>query len=174
MSYSLPQDSLPEEAQPAKHYAKLLRLPEFEHLRDGEARIEFIMRGHEKIRQGRRILGTCHLPTVQGQLKDVFEWMLEEKFGEMPDYLIELEMDFWLESSERDREVLIFHELLHTKHAIDKHGSARFDKEGNPVWDIRGHDVEEFAEVVRRYGLHSPDLVAFFAAADEHKAAGGL
>lgn len=168
MSYSLPTALPAGISHPAQHLHKLLRLPEFEHLKAGEARIEFLMRGHEQIFAGRRVLGTCHLPRVQGRLKDVFIWMLEEKFGELPDFLIELDMTYWLdEAGEREREILIYHELMHADQAVDKFGTPRFDQEGRPTWRIRGHDVEEFSSVVRRYGSWSDELRAFIASAEE-------
>ncbi len=170
MSYALPESLPAGITSPDKFLGKLLRLPEFAHLRDGEASIRFLFRMDEKRIQGRRILGTCHLPSVQGRLKDVFLWMLEDKFGALPDFLIELDWNFWVdEADDLRREILTYHELMHAGHAIDKHGEPRFNAEGQPVYCIRGHDVEEFSEVVRRYGLYSDDLVAFFRAAEEHQ-----
>lgn len=167
MSYCLPQD-LPEgSSQPAKHLQKLLRLPEFEWLRDAEVRIEFLMRGHEEVRGGRVVLGSIHQPMVQGQLKDVFVWMLERLFGELPELLIVLDTEYWMDADERLREVLVYHELCHAAHAQDKFGTPRFDKEGRPVIKLVGHDVEEFAAVVRRYGAYSPEIRDFINAASE-------
>jgi len=168
MGYFLPQELPQTVSQPAVHLHKLLRLTEFAHLRDGEARIEFLMRNHPQVRGGRTVLGSVHLPGVQGQLKDVFIWMLEEKFGELPDFLVILDADYWQESGEREREILIFHELCHAIHAKDKNGDDRFDAEGRPVWGLAGHDIEEFNAVVRRYGQWSQDVRDFIAAAGEH------
>jgi len=169
MSYILPAD---DAHSPMRHYERLVRLPEFEHLRDGEAHVEFLFRNHPVIRGGRVVLGSVHLPTVQGQLKDVFTWMLEDKFGTLPDYLVVLDWDYWAESDGRNREILVYHELCHTVHAVDKEGSPRFTEEGRPVFALVGHDVEEFSAVVQRYGAHSTDLVKFMAAMDEHTAGG--
>lgn len=169
MLYKLPSDLPANVTQPAQYLQKLLRLPEFSHLKDGEAHIEFLMRGQPEFRGGRHVLGSVHLPQVQGQLKNVFAWILEEKFGSLPDFLVILEEDYWLEADEREREILVYHELCHTTHAEDKNGAPRYDKDtGRPVFALVGHDVEEFAAVVRRYGLHNPDLVAFVKAASEH------
>ena len=54
---------------------------------------------------------------------------------------------------------------------VDREGAPRFDDEGRPVWGLQGHDVEEFAAVVRRYGAHNPDIQRFLAAADEYERA---
>ncbi len=171
MSYSLTSALSAGITRPETCAARLLKLPEFSHLRDGEAHIEFIMRGHPQVRAGRQILGTCHLPQVQGKLKDVFLWILAEKFGTLPDFLIELDAEWWIESGERDREVLVYHELSHAEQAKDKNGEPRFNEEGRPVFSIKGHDIEEFSQVVLRYGAHSPDLKAFFAALNKHQEA---
>ena len=53
------------------------------------------------------------------------------------------------------------------QHARDKEGELKFTPEGKPVWDIRGHDVEEFDDVVRRYGAWSPDVQRFIGALRE-------
>jgi hypothetical protein len=45
------------------------------------------------------------------------------------------------------------HELYHIAQATDDYGAPKFNKEtGMPVLKLRGHDVEEFVGVVRRYG----------------------
>lgn len=164
MAYHIPPDDDAHPVRHADHLMRRLRLPEFAHLVEGEARIEWLMRSHEEIKGGRRILGSCHMPAVQGQLKDVFLWMLEEMFGDLPDFLIILDAQYWADASERDREILVFHELLHAIQKVDAYGSPRFQEDGTPCWGLRGHSVEEFNETVARYGAHSPDLVEFFGA----------
>lgn len=166
------EDNLPDGVKrPTDILAKLLRLPEFAHLRDGEANIRFLFRQDQKFEGGRRNLGRCHLPGVQGRLKDVFLWMLEQKFGALPDFLVELDAAYWLdECDDLMREILVYHEICHAIQAKDRDGEDRFDSDGNPVWALAGHDVEEFAAVVRRYGLHNSDLQYFIQAAREHEA----
>jgi hypothetical protein len=154
-----------ESGSPRWHFESLLPLPEFEHLASGGAWVEFLMRTKEQVVGGRRVLGSVHLPTVQGQLKGVFSWMLEEVFGGMPDFLVVLEDDYWKAATPREREILVYHELCHTEHKRDKEGELRFDVEERPVWGIVGHDVEEFNAVVRRYGAHSAEIQAFIGAA---------
>lgn len=167
MGYQL-QTTLPDKDQPIRHLHKLLKLPEFEFLRDGEARIEFLIRGHDETRGGRRVLGSVHLPTVQGQLKDVFVWMLEDKFGELPDFLIVVESEYWLSANDLEREALVYHELCHCEHATDREGTPRFNAEGQPVWKLRGHDIEQFNAVVRRYGPYNDEIRHFIRAIDDH------
>ena len=50
---------------------------------------------------------------------------------------------------------LVEHELYHLAHKKDKNAEPMFDEEGRPVLTTRTHDVGEFIEVVRRYGLGS-------------------
>jgi hypothetical protein len=47
---------------------------------------------------------------------------------------------------------LVDHELQHC--------CKTEDKQGNPVWYIQGHDVEDFVSVIRRNGLWSNALMA--------------
>lgn len=132
--------------------------------------IAFMMRMEEKTRQGRQILGTCYCrPSAQGDLRPLFEQLLEDTLGYYPDFLVILDGLWWDEAAPEHREVLVFHEVLHADQARDKHGSPRFDKQtGLPVPAIRGHDLEEFNAVVERYGAWSPDVREFAAALGRH------
>lgn len=165
MSYRRPTEA---DGHPAKIAANLLKLPEFEHLRDGEAYIEWLFRLVPERRGGRDVLGSVHMPQVQGQLKDVFLWMLVELFGRLPDFLVILDWEYWEGADARQREILVYHELMHAIQKVDREGSPRFNDDGTPAWGLRGHDVEEFAAVVLRYGAHNDDIKRFIAAAAEH------
>ena len=48
---------------------------------------------------------------------------------------------------------LVEHELYHLAQKTDKEQQPMFDDEGRPVLTTRAHDVGEFIEVVRRYGV---------------------
>jgi Putative phage metallopeptidase len=158
---------IPEGADhPAIIAERLLSLPEHSHLREGEATIEWLLRVDPKVQAGRRVLGTCYLPTVQGQLKDFFMWMLEREFGHIPHFLIILDREYWAESSPREREILVYHELCHAVQAVDKFDAPRFDKDGQPMWALRGHDVEEFTATVERYGAWNAEIQHFVTAAN--------
>jgi hypothetical protein len=111
------------------------------------------------------VLGAAHLPRVQGKLSGLFYSMLAERYGRLPDYIITLDHDYWMEeSSEIEREALLYHELCHCVQAVDKDGEMRFDEAGNPVWALAPHDIEEFNLVVARYGAWSDDIKAFLGA----------
>lgn len=161
-AYCLPD----EDTHPAIIAERVLQMPEHAHLRDGEACIDWLMRTGEKRKGGRTVLGTAYMPTVQGELRDMFEWMLQRLLGRMPDFLIVLDRDFWRQASPAVREILVFHELSHCVHAEDKYGAPRFTREGLPIWGLKGHDVEEFTATVARYGAWNEDIRAFVAAAE--------
>jgi len=175
MSYFLPHER-PEMADPREVYGRLLKLPEFAHITEAEARVEWLMRGHPEVRGGRQVLGTVFRPDVQGRLREVFQWLLAEKFGagdndsgdgeDRPiDFLVVLDADYWLDSDDHLREILVYHELCHIQPAFDKHGAQRFDRDtGLPVLTLAGHDVEEFTAVVQRYGAYSGELADFIRA----------
>ena len=158
-----------EPLSPSDIAAKLIsECQEFEHLKDGEACIRFLMDTDETIKHGRRIIGSANMPTVQGNLKGVFDWLLHNFFqDEHVDFLIILELDYWEAADDRMREILVFHELCHCIHKKDRDGDPRYDETGRPVWGLLNHDLEEFNATVRRYGAYSEDVRAFIAAAGE-------
>jgi hypothetical protein len=158
----------PPELHPRDVAAELLQLEEFEDLREGEAVIDWLLRRDEKEKMGRRILGTAHLPRVQGELNPVFEWMLGNLFQRTPDFLIILDMAFWFAAGPRLREILVYHELSHCIHATDRDGEKRYGWDERPIWRLRAHDVEEFTSVVRRYGAWNTEIQEFVAAANHH------
>lgn len=142
---------------------------DFEDLRAGEPAIMVLFRGIPKVKGGKLILGEMCLPNFQGSLGQVALWLLAKACqGELPDFLLILDREWWTEASEREREALIFHELCHCMIGLDRDGEKRFDDEGNPVWAIKAHDVEEFNSVARRYGAWQGDIRDFMEALREH------
>ena len=157
---------LPDAAtHPAIIAERVMRMPEHQHLVDNEIEIDWLMRTGEKIKGGRRVLGSVHEPACQGEFKDLFQWMLERLLGRLPRFLVILDLEFWEASTAEAREILIFHELAHVRQKLDRYGAPRFDKDGLPVYGLKNHDVEEFTSVVARYGAHTPELAQFVDAA---------
>lgn len=140
---------------------------EFTHLRHGEAVILFLMRADPKIKAQKAILGEMSLPRFQGGLAPLATWMLAKVFGEIPDFIMTLDQGWWTQAEPKAREALVFHELLHTAHALDKDGEPKFTPEGDPLWAMRDHDIAEFNDVVRRYGAWLPDIEGFIHALRE-------
>ena len=152
---------------PQAFYARLVKsFPEFEHLREGDPHVVFLFRTSPKVVQGRDVLGTCYMPSVQGALRPVFDWLMEQQFGRVPDFLIVLDLTFWNAADDLTREILVHHEMMHCGQAKDQWGEPKFNRDtGLPVWCVRPHDVEEFADTVRRYGAWNEGLSHFLEAA---------
>ncbi len=161
ISYVVPEG----DDHPAPLYEELIDLEQHQHFRAEEIAVEFLFRVTPKVKAGRQILGSIMLPTVQGILKDLFDQLLGQFFGRPVEFLIILDRDFWLDADRNTRMALLEHELCHVRQELDKHGELRFDLDGNPVFGIVGHDVEEFKYIVAKYGAWNADLVEFFAAA---------
>jgi hypothetical protein len=70
----------------------------------------------------------------------------ELKFFSDCDYIIQMSGDLWDALDEHTRRVLMLHELMHI--FIDE------DNEGNPVYKLRKHDVEDFAAILDVYGVN--------------------
>jgi hypothetical protein len=162
-----------DDRHPAVIYERLRNAcEEHKHLLEYSPDVAFLLRQGEHMKQGRRVLGTCYMPRVNGELSKLFDWILEKLLGYVPTFLFVLEEDFWRDASDHEREILVFHEMLHASQALDEYGAPRFNRmSGEPIWAIRGHDIEEFNAVVARYGAWSPDVVAFIAAARQGDAA---
>lgn len=77
-------------------------------------------------------------------------------FGRVPDYLITLDASYCRTCSDVEWCALVEHELFHIGQQEGQFG-PEWTKDGRPKLFIRGHDVEEFVSVVRRYGVGQPD-----------------
>jgi len=160
-AYNIPEG----DAHPAIIFERLIKLEQHQHFRDDDIAVEFLYRIAPKIKAGRQVLGMMALPTVQGQFKDLFEQLLAQWFGRMPHFLCVLDQEFWLAADQVTREALLEHEMCHVRQEITKTGELRFDQDGNPVYGIVGHDIEEFNYIVRKYGAWSDSITGFLEAA---------
>ena len=160
--------SLPAEGptHPAVIAERLMNDPEHAHLREHDIQFAYLFRNAPKAKGGKVVLGSVHEPTCQGDMRDVFEWMLGRLFGSLPDYVMILDRGFWEGVTPQTREALLYHELCHVKQALDEYGSPRFNRQtGEPIYRLVAHDLEEFNAVVAKYGAWSPDIADFIAAA---------
>lgn len=147
--------------------AALIELDEHAHLQ--HATIDFLFRHKPKVKHTRTILGTAYMPSVNGDLSPLFDWMLARLLGREPTFLITLDFSYWRDATARQREILVYHELLHCAQAVDAYGAPKFSRTtGWPVYAIAPHDVEEFDAVIRKYGAHDIGLQQFVLAATEH------
>ena len=140
-------------------------LDDFVHLRAGDAAVLFLMRAEPLVKAQRQVLGMLALPKFGGVLGKMGTWLLAKACGGvLPDFIMILDAAWWEQASPIQREALVYHELCHAAHAVDGFGEPRFTQDGDPIWEIKGHDVEEFNAVVERYGAWLGDLTSFIAA----------
>ncbi|MGE1562087.1 putative metallopeptidase [Pantoea septica] len=131
----------------------VLHNPDHMHLL--QADIAFLWAATAFTKQGRTVLGQAEEVAMRagGWQKARMEQQMYEWFGEIPRFIITLAGDFCSQCSDLEFCALVEHELYHINQATDEFGAPKFNKEtGTPVLKMRGHDVEEFVGVVRRYG----------------------
>lgn len=82
------------------------------------------------------------------------------------DFIILLSKSFWLDLDVTDeqRRALLDHELMHAAVKCSENGEPEEDAKGRIVYRIRKHDIEEFADTVKRHGIYRGDLDNFAAA----------
>lgn len=128
--------------------------PDHEHLQ--QASIGFLWTNVANARAQRTILGQCELmpPMAMGKWQraraelQVLEW-----FGDMPDFLITISAAAGMLHDDASFMALVEHELYHAAQALDRFGAPKFSRDtGRPIFAIKGHDIEEFVGITRRYG----------------------
>lgn len=143
--------------------------PDHGHLSD--AKIGFLWTTAANKRHQKRIVGEAELPTYRvGQwIRGRLEYQLQKWFGPLPDFVVTFDANFRADVPDFEFMALLEHELYHCGQALDEFGSPRFNQNtGRPIFAIRGHDIEEFSGVVRRYGVEAAgfDRAEFVAAAN--------
>lgn len=120
-----------------------------------DADIAYLWAAVENVRQMRRVVGQCEEVMIRagGWQRARQEQQLCEWFGRVPAFLITLDAHYARECSDLEWCALVEHELYHIGHRTDEFGAPAFSKDGMPKLGIRGHDVEEFVGIVRRYGV---------------------
>lgn len=123
-----------------------------EHLR--EASIGWLWTNYEAKSKGREVLGECRLvSSLQAKWSSgMAHYQLCQWFGQEPDFVITISADAALHMDDWAFCALVEHELCHAGQAVDAMGEPRFNQDGNPIFSIIGHDVEQFVDVVERYG----------------------
>ena len=143
------------------------------HLVDADIQVMWASSSFNK--QGRTVLGQAEQVMFRagGWQKARQEQQMRDWFGDIPAYIITLAADYCAQCSDQDFCALVEHELYHIAQAKDQYGAPKFTQEGLPRLEMRGHDVEEFVGVVRRYGA-SPDVQALVDAANKPAEVGKL
>lgn len=125
----------------------------------GSAEIGYLWTNVEATRKGQAIFGQAEMPgasTGSKWAKARAAQQLAEWFpGQELDFLITLYAPYiQIYRSEPIRQMaLLEHELYHCGQLYDEFEIPKFGKDGRPVFTMRGHDVEEFVGVSRRYGV---------------------
>jgi hypothetical protein len=146
----------------------LIHNPDHEHLRD--ANLGFLWTSAGCASKGRQVVGMAETPAFRCNQwqRARQEQQLREWFGDIPDFVITLDAYFCEAATDAQFLALLEHELYHCAQAEDEFGAPRFNKQtGEPVFTIRGHDVEEFVGVVRRYGVVSDEVQELVDAAQQ-------
>ncbi|OOW06695.1 hypothetical protein KH389_06300 [Pseudomonas qingdaonensis] len=122
------------------------------HLIDANIGVLWASSGFTK--KGRVVLGQAEQVMFRagGWQKARQEQQIRDWFGDVPEYLITLAADYCAQCTDAEFCALVEHELYHIAQATDQYGAPKFTQEGLPKLQMRGHDVEEFVGVVRRYG----------------------
>lgn len=132
----------------------ILSNPEHAHLR--EASIAALWTNLPLVTKMNRAIATAEMVMLRGNAwtKGRQEQQIEEWFGYEPDFLLTFDAVWWAEADDASACATAEHELYHCAQAVDLFGAPRFNSQtGRPVFSMRGHDVEEFVGVVRRYGV---------------------
>lgn len=130
--------------------------PEHAHLLDAD--LEFLWAPGGFVKQMRTVIGQAEEVMIRagGWQKGRQEQQMDDWFGRVPSYLITLDASYCATCSDADWCALVEHELYHLAQELDVFGAPKFTRDGKPKLCIRGHDVEEFVGVVRRYGIGDP------------------
>ena len=136
--------------------------------------IGWLWTDEEAAHQGRRILGECRL--IQSQQRKwssaMMHHQLKQWFGGTPDFVITIQADAAREMDDASFCALVEHELYHAGQALNQYGDPAFTKHGQPIYAMRGHDIEEFVGVVERYGAGAAGVQALVDAAKGRPAIG--
>lgn len=141
-------------ARDAKEIAEAL-IPEFhEHLQ--EEAIRYVFRSKHTESKGRirlacvRVIGGLNAYLAQAHQLEPVSGMCPPAPVAHPFYLMEIAWDTWTKLTGSQRIALVDHELKH----IGPTG-------------LVGHDVEEFADIIKRHGAWKPDLAEFVEASKQ-------
>jgi hypothetical protein len=124
----------------------------------------------ENARHGRRIVGQAELGKPMGAMgrwgRARAEQQIKDWFDEIPDFILTFDAGYAEQCSDETFCALVEHELYHAGQELDDYGLPRFKKDtGLPAFALKGHDIEEFVGVVRRYGADAAGVSAMIEAA---------
>lgn len=134
------------EADEIEPIARGLIYEHHRHLWEGEAGLLYLFTSKERKSKGRVVLGTAQLAS------SLQRFLTQGRQGGAVDFILIFDHVRWKLMLPEHRAALVDHELCHCIQ------TAAGD------WAIRGHDLEEFTDIVRRHGLWRPDVIGMAAA----------
>lgn len=111
------------------------------HSEAATARVFYFFKTKHRKKGDKAVLGTCSLLNEKMQLMCPY------------DYCLEIADDAWQQLNETQRKALLLHELKHIQVVEGEDGETKYR--------LRLHDLEEFSQVVKIFGLWKPDIVEF-------------
>jgi hypothetical protein len=134
--------------------------PEHKHLKHAD--VLFVWSSWTFKKSGMRVVGTAQRGEQSGSAgkKELLEsFYCGLNGGRQPDFVVTLCAPFFAEVDPVSACAVIEHVLTHCGHAKDCYGHPMyFRSSGLPKFTLRGHDVEEFIGVVKRYGAYDGAL----------------
>lgn len=98
------------------------------------------------------------------QIERVFhEWAMAQLLvpvfhGDLPDFVVFVDLAQWTAASALEQEQLVFHELSHIVQKRSSYDVPVFDHDGRPALRLAPHDAELFYAEVTRYGRIVPSF----------------
>lgn len=125
------------------------------HQRLAEANILYLMTSAKRTDKGQNVYAT--IQKAGGLVRYLSS---PDNPDTRADYIILITEEWWYQLNEKQREIVLDHELCH---AIP----GEPDKQGKKTWDLRGHDLEEFNAIVQRHGNWRPALTLMHQAMNQ-------
>jgi hypothetical protein len=147
----MPKQVYIREALDAQKLAQPLITAHHTHLRD--ARILFLFTTQKRRKCDRVRLGSA------AKLSALQRYLSSAASSDVPsvqagfDFLILIDNEEWGFMSPEHREALVDHELAHCWRYVKETKRGTQER-----WGLRGHDVEEFTEIIARHGLWRRDV----------------
>ncbi len=129
-----------DETGSPQEFAKQL-VPKY-HSHLATAKICYLFRTKARTRGPKVILGTAS--RMNSRLQALADY----------DFIIEIGYDEWKELNATQKQALLDHELCHC-------GGEENEHTGEMKWRILPHDLEEFRDIVKRYGFWRSDIKEF-------------
>jgi hypothetical protein len=137
--------------------------PEYEHL--VEAKIAVLWTNRERVKDGLMTLGMAQLYRASGDKwtagvgqQQVLRWFSswwDDPQDPFPDFVLYFYAPAVAAMNDPTACALFAHELRHCAQKRDRWGEPMFDENGDPVFAIQGHDVEQFVSVVEDFGIEA-------------------